>query len=205
MTDADLIETLRLDEGTFVRVERHLARIADSARRLGRTWPEHEVHDAMHAVRTEHLVGVWRVRLALSPGGTPSVACTPFEGTTPPWRVAFAGAPVDARDPRLAVKTTARAPYDAARRSRPDVDEVLLWNEDGEVTEFTIGNVVAEIDGVKCTPPLRCGLLPGVLRAEVIEQGEVEERVLTRGMVARAPRLWLINSLRGWVETTLVR
>lgn len=159
----------------------------------------------MDAVRTSHPTGVWRVRLLLTPDGHPAVECTPYEGTRPPWRVALAGAPVDAQDPRLYLKTTARAPYEAARRSRPDVDEVLLWNEDGEVTEFTIGNVVAEIDGVKCTPPVHCGLLAGVLRAELLEQGEVRERVLTRGMVARAPRLWLINSLRGWVDAVLVR
>lgn len=205
MTDASLVETLRLEEGTLVRLERHLARMGRAAHQLGRTWPEGAVRDALDVVRAAHTTGVWRLRLSLAADSPPVIECTSYEGTTPPWRVAFAGAPVDAQDPRLYLKTTARAPYEAARRSRPDVDEVLLWNEEGEVTEFTIGNLVAEIDGVRCTPPVRCGLLAGVLRAELLEKGEAQERVLTRGMVARAPRLWLVNSLRGWVETVLVR
>ena len=65
-------------------------------------------------------------------------------------------------------------------------------------------NVVAEIDGVRFTPPVSCGLLGGMFRAEQLEAGAIRERVLTKSDVASASRLWLINSVRGWVAAELV-
>jgi len=80
---------------------------------------------------------------------------------------------------------------------------VLLWNERGEITESTIANVVAEIDGVRVTPPLTCGLLPGVFRELLLETGAIQEGAITRAGLASANRLWLINSLREWIPATL--
>jgi para-aminobenzoate synthetase/4-amino-4-deoxychorismate lyase len=77
---------------------------------------------------------------------------------------------------------------------------VLLWNERGEVTESTIANVVVEVAGGLVTPPLACGLLPGVHRAELLERGVVRERVLTLDDVRASPRVYLVNSLRGMWE-----
>jgi para-aminobenzoate synthetase/4-amino-4-deoxychorismate lyase len=48
-------------------------------------------------------------------------------------------------------------------------------------------------------------LLGGTLREELLETGAIRERVITRGEVVRAERLWLINSLRGWIEATYIR
>ena len=121
-----------------------------------------------------------------------------------PWRVTLAESPIDDRDPFLFNKTTNRAAYDAARRSRPDVDDVLLWNQRGEVTESTIANVVADMEGVRITPPVMCGLLAGTYRAELLEAGVLRERVVTKNDMAHARRIWLINSLRGWIEVDLV-
>ena len=109
----------------------------------------------------------------------------------------FARDPIDARDPFILHKTTRRLVYEDAKRPRPDLDDVLLWNTRGEVTESTIGNVVAEIDGVRYTPPVSSGLLGGTFRAEQLDAGTIHERVLTKDDVASASRLWLINSVRG--------
>ena len=81
---------------------------------------------------------------------------------------------------------------------------MLLWNERGELTEFTRGNLVVEIDGRRLTPPVSSGLLPGVLRAELLEAGEIEEAVLRREDLGRASRLALINSVRGWIDVELI-
>ena len=81
---------------------------------------------------------------------------------------------------------------------------MLLWNEEGELTEFTTGNLVLELqDGRKLTPPRDCGLLAGTLRAELLARGEISEQVLTREDLQRAKRLWFINGVRGWVEVQL--
>lgn len=201
-----LLETIRLDAGLPIRLERHVGRMAASARHFGFPWNEPAVRAAIEAAGVDHATGVWRMRVTLDAAGTVEAACLPHaDHTQGPWRVAFANAPVESADPFLANKTTNRAAYDAARRGRPDVDDVLLWNERGEATESTIANLVVEIDAARWTPPLASGLLPGTLRAELLEAGHIGERLMRRGEVMRAPRIWLINSLRGWVDAVVVR
>lgn len=73
---------------------------------------------------------------------------------------------------------------------------MLLWNERGEVTETTIANIVAEIDGIRLTPPVSSGLLPGVFRSHLLANGEIVEAVLRRDDLNRATKLWTINSVR---------
>jgi para-aminobenzoate synthetase / 4-amino-4-deoxychorismate lyase len=201
----ELLETLRLEDGVLVRLDGHLTRMRTSAAFFGFGWDEEAVREALARAAATHPTGTWRVRVLVDAGGGPAVTCTEYAEHQGVWRVAFASAPVDGADPFLCNKTTARAPYEAARRSRPDVDDVVLWNAQGEVTESTIANLVVELDGEKYTPPRTCGLLAGVLRDELVRSGEVRERVLTRGAVARASRVWLVNSLRGWMDATLVR
>jgi para-aminobenzoate synthetase/4-amino-4-deoxychorismate lyase len=65
-----------------------------------------------------------------------------------------------------------------ARQSQPDCNDVLFWNERGALTEFTVGNLVIELDGERYTLPTACGLLPGTFREWLLEQGQVRERVL---------------------------
>jgi para-aminobenzoate synthetase/4-amino-4-deoxychorismate lyase len=199
-----LLETMRLDEGRVVRLERHLARMAQAAADFDYTWQEPRVRAAVARVVEEHPAGRWRLRLLLAGDGSPSIECTPCAPLPTPWRVAFALEPVDPGDPFVLNKTTHRAVYDSARRARPDLDDVLLWNGRGEVTESTIGNIVAEIDGRRWTPPVSSGLLAGTFRGQLIDAGEIAERVLTKADIAGATRLWVINSVREWVEAKLV-
>ena len=106
--------------------------------------------------------------------------------------------PVDPSDVWLFHKTTRRAPYERRRDKRPDVDDVVLVNLRGEVTESTIANIVIERDGRLVTPPVECGLLPGTFRAELLAQGVVEEGIVTIAELQAAERIWLINSVREW-------
>ena len=129
---------------------------------------------------------------------------TSCAGSASPGGSSSPAIPIDPSDPFVLHKTTHRVVYETARRSRTDVDDVLLWNGRGEVTESTIANVVAEIDGVRYTPPVHCGLLAGTFRAEQLDAGTIRERVLTKADVASASRLWLINSVRGWVDASLI-
>ena len=77
----------------------------------------------------------------------------------------------------------------------------LLLNRLGEVCEGTITNVFADMgDGVLLTPPLRCGLLPGVLRGELLEGGKAREAVLTEDDLHGAKAIFVGNSLRGLIR-----
>ena len=50
-----------------------------------------------------------------------------------------------------------------------------------------------------------CGLLGGIFRQSLLERGKVREAVLTRDDLARARRVLLVNSLRGWIPAEWVR
>jgi para-aminobenzoate synthetase / 4-amino-4-deoxychorismate lyase len=106
--------------------------------------------------------------------------------------------PVDSADPMLYHKTTERSGYERRLAAHPGADDVLLVNERGELTESTIANLVLRVDGELWTPPLGSGLLPGVLRSELLRAGTVRERTLRASDLARAEEVWLVGSVRGW-------
>jgi len=197
-----LVETLRLEGGAYPLLAGHLARLEASARHLGLAVDRAEVEAAL--ARTAARAREGRVRLVVAGRGRVELERVPLPPrATAPLPVALATRPVSRRDPRLFHKTTDRAPYDEARRDHPAVFDVLLWNEEGELTEFTIGNLVADLGGDRVTPPREAGLLAGVFRSALLARGEVAERTLRVDDLVRARRLWLVNALRGWVEVSL--
>src|SRR5690349_13901060 len=120
---------MRLENGTVIRLDRHLRRLAGSALFFSRQFDAARVHEAIDAAAADHPDGLWRMRLTVASDGIPELTVTPHEDAPGAlWRVAFANAPVDDTDPFLRNKTTRRTAYDTARRGRPDVDDVLLWN-----------------------------------------------------------------------------
>ena len=200
-----LIETLRLESGTLVRLERHLARLAASCAYFDRPFPGDALRRALSAVAGCLADAQWRVRVELGDDGRFTIAVEPFEtrAASELAHVAIAAEAVNARDVFLFHKTTHRDLHERTRRATPHAFDVLLCNERGEVTEFTRGNVVVQLDGELRTPPVTAGLLAGCLRAELLEAGTIVERTVQRAELARAERIWFVNSLRGWVEVRL--
>ena len=84
------------------------------------------------------------------------------------------------------------------------VDEVLLWNTAGELTEATTANAIVEVDGVRVTPPVDCGILAGTCRARMMEAGEVVEQRVGVASLQPSTKLWLIDSVHGVREAVLV-
>ena len=117
--------------------------------------------------------------------------------------VALVGHRVDSADPLLYHKTTRRELFDGERHRHPGCADVIFLNERGEVTEGSYNNLVISLHGRLLTPTLECGLLPGVLRAELLATGIVREAVLTPADLEAADAIWLINSVRGWRECRL--
>ena len=79
-----------------------------------------------------------------------------------------------------------------------------MWNQYGELTEFTNGNIVLEIKGEYYTPPVQVGLLPGTFREELIEMGKLKERILTVKDIKEATNIYFINSVREWQKIRFV-
>jgi para-aminobenzoate synthetase/4-amino-4-deoxychorismate lyase len=120
-------------------------------------------------------------------------------GAVEAMKVCLAKEAVDSNDIFLFHKTTRRDVYESARKHFPDYADVLLYNERGELTEFTIGNLVVEMDDKLYTPPICCGLLPGSFRAHLLETGQVEERVVRVEELKDCTKVFLVNSVRRWM------
>lgn len=192
-----LIETMLWDGAAYPRLPLHLARLAASAARLGFRCDPDAVRAALPAPAAPA-----RVRLTLGAAGDAEVTGAPLPAARAEWRIGLAEARLDPADPWLRLKTTRRARYDAARAALPDtLDEVLFLNDRDEVCEGTITNLFFDRGAGLRTPPLACGLLPGVLRAELLAQG-CREEALPAGELARV-RLWVGNALRGLIPARL--
>jgi len=201
--DFGLLESLLLEDGVYPLLARHLQRLQASARYFDMAYDAAHVRAALDACARAHPAGAWKARLVLTPDGRANCAAERRPPLRGPWRIGFARRRVNAHDRLLYHKTTARARYDAARRERPDCDDVILCNERGEVTEASIANIVIACAGRKLTPPSSAGLLPGVFRAELLAAGVIAEAMLRPDDIRRADGIWLINAVRGWVPAAL--
>lgn len=199
----DLLESIRWEPGvSYFLLDRHLQRLAESAAYFDFSFDEMEVRRALDECAACLPPRPHKVRLQLSREGIRTIQALPLEQhpLQRPLRLGRSRDPVDSRNPFLYHKTTHRAVYEAARATRPECDDVLLWNERGEATESCVANLVVRMGGEWITPPVSCGLLPGTLRGALIEQGVLRERRVTVAELAVAEEIYLINSVRGWMR-----
>lgn len=197
----DLIETMRFEPASGItRLELHLERMKDSARILGFEFDRHAARNQLHAA-TFHLDAASKVRLLLSRSGAIAIeirdAPKPDEAA---WQVAIGTLPVSSSDYRLAHKTSDRQFYDEARTAS-GAREIIFTDAEGYLTEGSFTSIFVERDGQLLTPPLSRGLLPSVLRRELIEQGRAVETDLTVADLAGGFSIG--NSLRGLVAAKL--
>jgi len=199
----DLLETLGLHGGVLRHRAEHLARMAGAAAHFGVPWDAARVQACLDALCAAHPAGPWRVRLLLDAQGRPRAEAFALQPTPGPVLLALAARPfAQAHSEFTRHKTTRRAHY-AAFAPRQGVFDTVLYNEAGEITESTFGNVAALLDGRWITPPLACGLLPGVGRAVALREGRVQEGLLRVQDVPRVERWAFVNSLRGWLDARL--
>ncbi|WP_432730821.1 aminodeoxychorismate synthase component I [Variovorax sp. W6] len=200
----DLLETLALADGELRDAPAHLARMAAAATHFGRPWNEETVSRCLDGLKARHAAAMWRVRLLLDAQGTPRAEAFAMEAPPARVRLQLAERPFDeAQGDFTRFKTTRRAHYEAFAPSAPGVFDTLLWNRDGEITECTRGNIALLLDGRWVTPPLHCGLLNGIGRANRVRGGQLAEAVVRVDDLPRVQALAFVNSLRGWLEADL--
>lgn len=205
VTEHELLETLAFAPGEGLRhLDRHLARLADSADWALFRFDRAGVLDALHRAVAEHTEPA-RVRIRLARTGRVEVD---LEAMPPaavrPVRLALDDDPVDSADPWLQHKTTRRDVYSTRALRHPEADDVILVNERGELTETTTANLAVHLDGRWWTPYPSSGCLPGVERARLLESGSLDERVLTVADLREAQQVAVVNSLRGWRAARLI-
>lgn len=210
MDDFELLESLLLEHGRFALTAGHLERMASSAARLGRPFDRERVLAVLRAVGAAHPAGRFKVRLCLAVDGgcraealalpDPSAG---FGDGGRPLLIGLAGWPVDPADPFLRHKTTRREVYERAAGSRPECQEVVLYDPSGRLTETCRANLALVFGRDWLTPAGPGGFLPGVYRRELLGRGLVREAVLTVFDLAEADGVWLVNSVRGWMPARL--
>ncbi|MCH7789346.1 MAG: aminodeoxychorismate synthase component I [Acidobacteria bacterium] len=200
--DFRLLETMLCEPGAgVVLLERHLDRLGATAEHFGFDVNLAEIRRLITAQRPD-VASIFRLLVDADGAAEFEVVALPEAAST--YRVAIDSEPVDRQDEFLFHKTTRRDRYDQARGRFADADDVLLYNTDGEVTETTIGNLVIDLDGKLVTPARQSGLLAGTFRTELLEAGKISEQVVHLDDLARSERIWMINSVRGWVQLELV-
>ncbi len=200
----ELLETLRWTPTQgFGHREAHLKRLQVSAAFWGFHLDGTTLREALDREATTWPQVPMRVRLQAGRSGGYRIDGVPLPVGPERIQAAWDDRPLRTENPLLYHKTTDRTVYDEARARHPGAGDVLLWNTDGYACEFTIGNLVARIDGCLVTPPVHHGLLPGVLRARELADGKIREAPVTRKSLLRAEAVYRISSLRGWVPVDL--
>ena len=208
--DFELFETLHASRADGCRQqERHLARLAASSAYFGFAWDEDGARAALLtacAARPDD--APFRLRLALRQDGQFTLQSGALTALPDTVNVMLAPDATVADELFLRHKSSVRARYDAAWRAAEAQGgfDMLFFNERGELTEGGRSNVFVQLDGRWHTPPLSCGLLPGVQRAAMLADPawDAQETVITRAMLAQAEAIVVCNALRGAMPAKLI-
>ncbi len=195
-----LLETMLWEpEGGIFLLDEHLQRLAKSAAYFDVPLDQYAVLQQLEEIGHTCASVTTRLRLLVSRDGQFEVQTHLHEPREEGvLTIALAKMPVDSQQTFLFHKTTHRAVYEKVRADFPDIDEVILWNERGEVTEGSITNVVIRKDGKLITPPVGCGLLAGTFREHLLKAGEIQEGIVSIDDLKAAEEIFLINSVRRW-------
>ncbi len=194
-----LLETMRVSEGEIVLLKRHMERIWRSSQELGFLCDTDVIGEAIWtaAVRQKEPVVL---RFLLSEDGSHNIQVKPLPPEGHPAYLKLSGTIVDSNDPLLRYKTTARGVYEKAREGCPEEADALLVNERGEITETSILNVAVKRAGAWITPPVSCGLLPGTMRAELLDEGSIREGVILAQDLVPGEMVRCFNAVRGVMD-----
>nr|WP_162623865.1 aminotransferase class IV family protein [Paracoccus saliphilus] len=197
-----VFETMRREtDGRIALWPLHLARLRRGCAAVGFPLDEALVQDALSRLPAGQLL---RARLAIDGEGGIQMTHAPLPPNPSVWQVVLSDQRLRADDPWLSIKSSHRPIYDSVRQALPPgVDEALLLNQAGDLCEGTITSVFLERGGMLLTPPLACGLLPGVLRQSLLKQGRAQEARMKLADLEEGA-LYCGNALRGLIPARLI-
>jgi para-aminobenzoate synthetase/4-amino-4-deoxychorismate lyase len=201
----DLLETLKwTPEQGYHDLSAHLQRLADSANYFAWSCNTANIENALQQATKAFRTSDQRVRLRVSKHGNINVETQDLTCLPQNYQTALADKPVSAKNFFLYHKTTHRTVYEQAMASVSGAHDVILWNEQDEITESCIANVVIEQNGKLYTPPVSSGLLNGIERDKLVKSGKLIERVISKHDLETACDIWLVNSVRGYWRVDLI-
>jgi para-aminobenzoate synthetase/4-amino-4-deoxychorismate lyase len=204
-----LFETMRATARGCELLDRHLERIASSAQTFGFSLDLTEARRRVAAECAEISDDQdYRLRLSLNANGEIKLTKAPVAPLQQPTRVLLSTIAMQSDDLLLAHKTTLRHVYDAGWKKAEAVGafDTLFFNERGELTEGGRSNVFVKLNGQWMTPPLSDGVLPGVMRARLLEDANWNaiEHTITRADLRNAEAVCVCNALRGVLQAEVV-
>lgn len=200
-----LLESLRLENGDYYLLNLHLERLRKAAEYFDFPISEQEVVHKLEEFAEQHPIGIYKVRLLVTKLEKIEISGQILTEMNLPVSVKLANSPIASNHPFIYFKTTNRTMYETFQKQYKDFFDVLLWNEQGEITEFTNGNIVIKMNGKFYTPPIACGLLAGTFREELLMNKKIEEKIITKDQLINAEEIWFINSVRKWIKVELFK
>jgi len=200
-----LIETLLLVGGRYPLLDLHLKRLKASSEYFLVSVDISRVKKALLRLAGK-LRGKFKVRLLVDLAGEFKLEEQILEEVREPVKATISSQRMDPNNSFLYHKTTKRKLYDQERKKAnlEGFFEVVFLNIYGELTEGSITNIFVSKKGKLYTPPLKCGLLPGVLREDLLKKRKAREKVLYEKDVFEADKVYLGNSLRGLLEAEII-
>ncbi|EFH84256.1 aminodeoxychorismate synthase component I [Ktedonobacter racemifer] len=203
-----ILESILWDAG-YQRLEKHLKRMQDSARYFGYPWDEGRLQALLRRQEREMLPGcAYKVRVLLERSGVFTCESVQVQKSREELvRVIISTERTNSQDRMYFHKTTQRPLYERAFQSahQHGYADVLFLNERGEVTEGAISNIFIERDGRLLTPPVTCGLLPGIARQCILEEHpNVQEALLTLDDLLTAEKVYICNAIRGLRQVQVI-
>jgi len=205
----EIFETLRGSREDGPRhIEGHLDRLGASCAYFGFPFAREAARaalvDASLALPSGEL---HRLRLAVSHTGQLALTSGVLTPLPEPVTLVLAHAMTTSSDIFLRHKTSIRSRYDDAWKAaeQQGAFDALFFNERGELTEGGRSNVFVRFGQHWYTPPLAAGVLPGVMRAVMLDAPawNATERTITREMLERADDIVVCNALRGPLRAVL--
>lgn len=202
--DFCLLETMLYtpDKGFYLK-NLHIKRILRSAKYFNFDLNEDELNKVLNGFKKSCCS---RVRLTLDKRGKitlehTQIADRGFNKTK--WRVCIHKGNVNSKDRFLYHKTTNRQVYTDALNANPGFDDVILKNEKNEITESCFGNIIIKKKNEYLTPYYNSGLLNGTMREFLLQRKKVKEAVISESDLYEADKIFIINSVRGFIKLKL--
>jgi branched-chain amino acid aminotransferase len=192
-----IFETIKTVEGQPWALSRHMRRALNSARRNDLPFPNEDlIRSAVAETIAANSFPIGRLRLLFEADGNLRVTHQEyFEVST------NANLGIRYLDSEVPTPVEKRYPYtrnlqmlEAAKSA--GFDDYVLVNRDGFITETAIANLIFEIDGAWITTPLSDGVLPGVMRALLIEKNGVVVRKIQVSELNEIGSGFVVSSLK---------
>lgn len=194
--DLQLIETILVKDGKMKYKTAHFKRLQKSAKKLG-----FKLNTEILKIKPQQDC---ILRILLNKEGISDIQELPLNAINTN-KIVISDKHINSAESLIFHKTTYRPWYEHSMEKikQGEIFDEIFFNENGELTEGARSNIVLKIGGKLFTPPVKCGLLNGVLRQKLIKSKKVKEKILYLDDLKNAEKIFCINSIRGIVEVKL--